>query len=193
MRAISQQVPEFIVYNEFENYGFKFTATSPEEQWFNIFCCIPGLKLWPLSTTWQHSPWERPWETSHLWKNWWADCLKSQNITSVVHTLIIVYWIFWVLTHTDFCHDWAIFGPVDVFGFLPEASFGLRVLSLPASVCVCVCLSVCPYVCQSLACPRDNSGPVQATIAKFGPKMQKTLVKVPIVLGAIDLDLQGQI
>ena len=50
-------------------------------------------------------------------------------------------------------------------------------------VCVCVCLSVCPYVCQSLACPRDNSGPVQARIAKFGPKMQKTLVKVPIVLG----------
>ena len=52
-----------------------------------------------------------------------------------------------------------------------------------ACVCVCVCLSVCPYVCQSLACPRDNSGPVQARIAKFGPKMQKTLVKVPIVLG----------
>ena len=44
-------------------------------------------------------------------------------------------------------------------------------------------LCVCPCVCQSLACPRDNSGPVQARIAKFGPKMQKTLVKVPIVLG----------
>ena len=61
--------------------------------------------------------------------------------------------------------------------FLPEASFGLRVLSSPASVCVSVC------VCQSLACPRDNLRPVQARIAKFGPKMQKTLVKVPIVLG----------
>ena len=47
-----------------------------------------------------------------------------------------------------------------------------------ACVCVCVCLSVC----QSLACPRNNSGPVQARIAKFGPKIQKTLVKVPIVL-----------
>ena len=51
------------------------------------------------------------------------------------------------------------------------------------SVCLSVCLSVCPSVCQSLACPRDNSGPVQARIAKFGPKMQKTLVKVPLVLG----------
>ena len=44
--------------------------------------------------------------------------------------------------------------------FLPEASFGLQVLSLPASVRVCM------Y--QSLACPRENSGPVQARIPKFG-------------------------
>ena len=52
-----------------------------------------------------------------------------------------------------------------------------------ACVCVCVRVCVCQSVCQSLACPRDNSGPVQARVAKFGPKMQKTLVKVPIVLG----------
>ena len=52
-----------------------------------------------------------------------------------------------------------------------------------ACVCVCVRVCVCQSVCQSLACPRDNLGPVQARIAKFGPKMQKTLVKVPIVLG----------
>ena len=52
--------------------------------------------------------------------------------------------------------------------FLPEASFGLRVLSLPASVCVC---------------PQNNSGPVQARITRFRAKMQNTLVKAPIVLG----------
>ena len=67
--------------------------------------------------------------------------------------------------------------------FSTKASFGLPVLSLPASVCVCVCLCVCQSVCQSLACPRDNSGPFQARITKFGPKIRKTLVKVPIVLG----------
>ena len=61
--------------------------------------------------------------------------------------------------------------------FLPEASFGLRVLSLPASVCSCV--RVC--VCQSRACPHDNSPLVQARITKFGTKVKKTLVKVPIV------------
>ena len=63
---------------------------------------------------------------------------------------------------------------------LPEASFGLRVLSLPASVCVC--LSVCLSVCQSRVCPRDNSSPVQVRISKFEAQMQNTLVKVPIVL-----------
>ena len=42
--------------------------------------------------------------------------------------------------------------------------------------------------------PRNNSGPVRATITKCGPRMQKSLVKVPIVWGGgIDHDLQGQI
>ena len=56
---------------------------------------------------------------------------------------------------------------------LPEASFGLRVLSLPACVCLCVR--------QSWACPSDNSSTVQARITKFGPEKQNTLVKIPIV------------
>ena len=42
-------------------------------------------------------------------------------------------------------------------------------------------------------CPRDNSSPIQVRITKFGPKMQNTLVKIPIVLGAINLNCQGQI
>ena len=58
--------------------------------------------------------------------------------------------------------------------FLPEASFGLRVLSSPVSVCV--------Y--QSLACLHDNSSPVQARMTKFGPEKQNTLVKIPIVFGS---------
>ena len=65
--------------------------------------------------------------------------------------------------------------------FLPEASFGLRVLPLPACVCVrlSVCLCVRPCVRQSWACPRDNSLAVKARITKFGPEMEKTLVKIP--------------
>ena len=83
-------------------------------------------------------------------------------------TNIVVEWI-----HIVYC---GVSGP----GYYPRPvlAFGYcRCLRL------CVCVSVCLSVCQSLACPRDNSGPVQARIAKFGPKMQKTFVKVPIVFG----------
>ena len=62
-----------------------------------------------------------------------------------------------------------------------------------ACVCLSVCVSVCVCVRQPRACPRHKSPRVQATTTKFGQKVQNNLVKVPIVLGAIDLDLQGQI
>ena len=63
--------------------------------------------------------------------------------------------------------------------FLPEASFGLWVLSLPTSVCVCISVSAC----QPWACPHDNLWPIQARITKFGSEVQNTLVKITIVLG----------
>ena len=76
-------------------------------------------------------------------------------------------------------------------GFLPEANFGLRELSLPVSMCVC--LFVCLCVCQSQVFPHDNSSPIQAGITNFGPEVQNTLVRIPIFLGVIDLDHQGPI
>ena len=65
----------------------------------------------------------------------------------------------------------------DELDVLLEASFGLQVLLLPASVCpvclssVCLCLSLCLSVClcQSQARPRDNPSPFPARITKFGP------------------------
>ena len=85
----------------------------------------------------------------------------------------------WLWKSCPLCN---VFSSRSIFYPRPVLAFGYcRCLRL--CVCVCVCLSVCLSVCQSLACPDDNSGPVQARIAKFGPKMQKTLVKVPIVLG----------
>ena len=41
--------------------------------------------------------------------------------------------------------------------------------------CVCVCVR------QSSVCPDDNLSPAQATITKFGPEVQNTLTKIPIV------------
>ena len=66
--------------------------------------------------------------------------------------------------------------------FYPRPVLAFEYCCLRLCVCLCVCVSVCLSVCESLACLCDNSGPVQARIIKFGPKMQKTLVKVPIVL-----------
>ena len=64
---------------------------------------------------------------------------------------------------------------------LPEASLGLRVLSLPASVRQSV---------RHQVCPRDNSSPIQARITK---RCKTLWLRSLLFWGAIDLDLQGQI
>ena len=81
--------------------------------------------------------------------------------------------------HLSGIHEYVLLYYVYILLFKPEASFGHRVFVV---ACVCVCVSVCLSVCQLLACPRDDWGPVQARITKFGPKMPNTLVKVPIVM-----------
>ena len=47
--------------------------------------------------------------------------------------------------------------------------------------CRCLRLSVCVRMCvcvrQSSVCPDDNLSPAQATITKFGPQVQNTLIK----------------
>ena len=61
---------------------------------------------------------------------------------------------------------------IKVQPLLPQASFGFRVLSLPASVRPSV---------RHQVCPRDNSTPVQARLTKFGQNMQNTSLMVPTV------------
>ena len=74
--------------------------------------------------------------------------------------------------------------------FLPEASFGLRVLSSPASVCVSVC--VCQSVCQSLACP-ITWDPFKLGSPNLDQRCKRPWLRSLLFWGAIDLDLQGQI
>ena len=83
-------------------------------------------------------------------------------------------------------------GPRVQSSFVPEASFGLRVLSLPAYVCVCVCLFVCLCVNHLLvrAITRDPF--------KLGSPNLDQRCKIPWLISllfwwAIDLDLHGQI
>ena len=93
-------------------------------------------------------------------------------------------------------NSWKVFrGAKRVLGLLlPEASFGLRVLSLPASVCPCVRVSVNPGLSQ-WACPHDELSPVQVRITIFGSYIHKWLRSILFcgVGRVVDLDLQGQI
>ena len=56
--------------------------------------------------------------------------------------------------------------------------FGLRVLSLPASVCVCL------SVCHLLLVRMITRHPFKLGSPNLNQKMQNILLKVPIVLGA---------
>ena len=80
-----------------------------------------------------------------------------------------IMWIFWFLKMIK----------INDFSFSMPS---LLVASFTFGYCRCLLLCVCQSVCQLLACPRDNSGSVQARITKFGPKVQNYLVKVPVVL-----------
>ena len=76
------------------------------------------------------------------------------------------------------------------WSFLPEASFGLRVLSLPASVCVCVSVWLCVNHLLVRAITRD--------LFKLGsPNLDQRCIRPwlrsLLFLGPIELDLQGPI
>ena len=85
----------------------------------------------------------------------------------------------WISGHNDsWEHRSVVYVKHRCFSFYPRPvlAFGhchrLR-------LCVCVFVCVCVSLCQSLACPRDNSGPVQTMIAKFvWNKDAKALVNI---------------
>ena len=73
-----------------------------------------------------------------------------------------------------------------IWRFLPEASFGLRVLSSPASVGLCVCIN------------HELVRTITHRLFKLGSPNLDQRCKTPwfgflLFLGMIDLDLQGQI
>ena len=119
----------------------------------------------------------------------WTSC-QTRQIAGCASTTNVVYvfpapggqWCRWRGKRPR--HSWRMRN----LQFLPEASIGLRVWSLPASVHPSVRQSVRHQVCLS-----DNSSPVQARITKFRPSVKNTLVKIPIVLWGDWPDFQGQI
>ena len=76
--------------------------------------------------------------------------------------------------------------------FLPEASFGLRVLSLPASVCLCIRPSVC--VCgKHLLVRAITHHPFKLGSPNLDHRCKRPWLRSLLFLEVIDLDLQGQI
>ena len=73
---------------------------------------------------------------------------------------------------------------------LLEASYGLRVLSSPASVCVCmcVCVSVNHQFVRTITCHL-----LKLQLPKLDQKWKTPWLRSVLFLGFIDLDLQGQI
>ena len=78
----------------------------------------------------------------------------------------------------------------NLLSFLPEASFGLRVLSLPASVCVCVSVCLCVNHLLVRAITRD---PFKLGSPNLDQRCERPWLRSLLFWGAIDLDLQGQI
>ena len=72
--------------------------------------------------------------------------------------------------------------------FLPEASFGLRVLSLPACVCVCVCLSVNHQLVRAI-----THQPFKLESPNLDQRCKRPWLRSLLFFGTIDLELQGQI
>ena len=72
--------------------------------------------------------------------------------------------------------------------FLPEASFGLRVLSLPACVCVCVCLSVNHQLVRAI-----THQPFKLESPNLDQRWKRPWLRSLLFCETIDLELQGQI
>ena len=82
----------------------------------------------------------------------------------------------------------ADFNIVDWRHFLPEASFGLRVLSLPACVCVCVCLSVNHHLVRAV-----THQPFKLESPNLDQRCKRPWLRSLLFFGMIDLELQSQI
>ena len=90
-------------------------------------------------------------------------------------------------------HDKLLIQPIQnnfFVQFLPEASFGVRVLSLPASVRLCVCVRPC--VNHELVCVITHH-PFKLESPNLNHRCKRPWSRSQLFLSVIDLDLQGQI
>ena len=113
----------------------------------------------------------------------------SHKKVSVAELFLFVLLSAWIIcwTNSRVAHGWRCYDANVISLYWLLVIFTRGQLWPSGIVVACVCLCVCVYVCvcvrQSSVCPDDNLSPAQATITKFGPEVQNTLIKIPIVFG----------
>ena len=93
-------------------------------------------------------------KNSSLWSSSHKFSLVSHQswFTCQFQLLLEVCWISAQKTQIQGIFDPKIEHGSGLESFLPEASFGLRVLSLPASVCVCICVCGNHLLVRAITC-----------------------------------------
>ena len=155
----------------------------------NIWASVPeGLNTFPFAFL------KFIYNNNETWHSLY--CVGIAEVTVLNILLTRVYLLMFCLFRLWACHErhcWIHLG-LDwmfcQFRFLHEASFGLRVLSLPASVCVCLSVCVCVNHLLVRTITRD--------LFRLGSPNLDQRCKTPwlrslLFYGLIDLDLQCQI
>ena len=75
---------------------------------------------------------------------------------------------------------------------LPEDTFGLQILSLPAFVCLCACTSECPCVNNELVSTITHH-PFKLGSTNLEQRCKTPRLRSLLFWGLIDIDLDGQI
>ena len=84
--------------------------------------------------------------------------------------------------------NWKLVTLLIIHQFLPEANFGLRVLSLPACVCVCVRVSVNHSFVHAI-----THQPFKLGSLNLDQRCKRPWLRALLFCGMIDCDLQSQI
>ena len=143
------------------------------EDWYNMICPV----LWSIILELPLSLWysDLLCNPFYLIKFILIDCVGNHR-SSVLQ-------IDWVIAFSSWGH-----GMENLF--LPEASFGLGVLSSPASVGLCVCMCVC--INHELVRTITHR-PFKLGSPNLDQRCKTPWFRSLLFLGMLDLDLQGQI
>ena len=116
--------------------------------------------------------------------------LPAFRVRSVLPTVLVGSISYFDILSSNFrrCVACKVSCKILKFGFLPEASFGLRVLSLPPSVCLCVCVCGNHLLVRAITCR-----PFKLESPNLDQKSKTPWLRSLLFWGLIDLELQGQI